>query len=291
MKPGIIDIGSNSIRLCWLNEAPSPGVLPEERLRYSRLGQGETETGSLNEAAVGRTIAAVRDLLAEASRQDVEVLRISATSALRVAHNRQEVADRMQAAYGMPVTVLSEEQEATYSYKGAVYGIPDKRRPRVVLDIGGGSTELCWGTGKDMAHSVPVGAVRLYESPEKIGDLHKALEPLVKYAPKGDIILIGVGGTLTTMAAIFERMTAYDPKVIHQLTYGRNAMEQITTILKNMSLEDRKALPGMDPARADILPCGLDIALAVMQELFTLTVTVSTTDLLFGQLLELADRD
>lgn len=291
MKPGIIDIGSNSVRLCWLSEKPSIGVLPQERLRYSRLGEGETASGNLNEQAVDRTILAVRELLKEASSQDVEVLRISATSALRMAHNRQVVMDHMQEAFGRPVTVLSEQQEATYSYKGAIFGIPDQRRPRVVLDIGGGSTELCWGTDKGKAFSVPVGAVRLYESPDKIGDLHKALEPLVKQAPKGDILLIGVGGTLTTMASVFEQMTEYDPKTIHHLTYGRNAMEQINAVLKNMSLEDRKKLAGMDPARADILPCGLDIALAVMQELFTLTLTVSTTDLLFGQLLELIDKE
>lgn len=290
MKPGIIDIGSNSVRLCWLNDTPHAGILPEERLRYSRLGENETESGLLNDSAVNRTVAAVKELMAEAQANDVEILRISATSALREAVNRQAVVEKMEADLSSPVCILSENEEARYSYEGAIYGLPQDRRIRVVMDIGGGSTELCWGSGENMAASVPVGAVRLYESADKIGGVHKALAPLVQNAPKGDITLIGVGGTLTTMAAIFEQITNYDARSIHHLTYGSNAMTQLNTILKSLTVEERRGVPGMAASRADILPYGLDIALAVMHDLFTRTVTVSTTDLLFGQLLDLTEK-
>lgn len=288
MKTGIIDIGSNSVRMAWLNAAPHYGTLPEERLRYSRFAEHATATGLLEEQAVERTIAAVQELLAEAEDHDVEIKRISATSALREAKNQADVQAKMEAALQRPITLLAPEAEACYSYEGAIYGLPRQGRTVAVLDVGGGSTELCWGEGSDMAASVPVGAVRLKEAADQIGPLTAALAPLTQRAPKGDsVLLIGVGGTLTTMAALFEGMQEYNPLMIHQMTYGSNAIAQINDILKGMPVEKRLEFPALSTGRADIITQGLDIALAVMNALATPALTVSTTDLLFGQLLEL----
>lgn len=288
MKTGIIDIGSNSVRMAWLEGAPHYGTLPEERLRYSRFAENATATGALEEAAVARTIDAVQSLLAEARENDVDVRRISATSALREATNREAVKAQMEKALQREITLLAPEAEARYSYEGAIYGLPRQGRSIAVLDIGGGSTELCWGEGAGQAVSVPVGAVRLKESADRIGPLSLALAPLIQQAPKGDnVLLVGVGGTLTTMAALFEGMQTYDPRLIHQMTYGTNAIAQINDILKAMSLEKRLELPALTAGRADIITQGLDIAVTVLQGLQTPALTVSTTDLLFGQLLEL----
>lgn len=288
MKTGIIDIGSNSVRMAWLNAAPHYGTLPEERLRYSRFAEHATATGLLEEQAVERTIAAVQELLAEAEDHDVEIKRISATSALREAKNQADVQAKMENALQRSITLLAPEAEARYSYEGAIYGLPRQGRTVAVLDVGGGSTELCWGEGPDMAASVPVGAVRLKEAADQIGPLTAALAPLTQRAPKGDsVLLVGVGGTLTTMAALFEGMQEYNPLMIHQMTYGSNAIAQINDILKGMPVEKRLEFPALSTGRADIITQGLDIALAVMNALATPALTVSTTDLLFGQLLEL----
>lgn len=290
MKTGIIDIGSNSVRMAWLNAAPHYGTLPEERLRYSRFAEHATVTGLLEEQAVERTIAAVQELLAEAEDHDVEIKRISATSALREAKNQADVQAKMENALQRSITLLAPEAEARYSYEGAIYGLPRQGRTVAVLDVGGGSTELCWGEGPDMAASVPVGAVRLKEAADQIGPLTAALAPLTQRAPKGDsVLLVGVGGTLTTMAALFEGMQEYNPLMIHQMTYGSNAIAQINDILKGMPVEKRLEFPALSTGRADIITQGLDIALAVMNALATPALTVSTTDLLFGQLLELMD--
>lgn len=290
MKTGIIDIGSNSVRMAWLNAAPHYGTLPEERLRYSRFAEHATATGLLEEQAVERTIAAVQELLAEAEDHDVEIKRISATSALREAKNQADVQAKMENALQRSITLLAPEAEARYSYEGAIYGLPRQGRTVAVLDVGGGSTELCWGEGPDMAASVPVGAVRLKEAADQIGPLTAALAPLTQRAPKGDsVLLVGVGGTLTTMAALFEGMQEYNPLMIHQMTYGSNAIAQINDILKGMPVEKRLEFPALSTGRADIITQGLDIALAVMNALVTPALTVSTTDLLFGQLLELMD--
>ena len=290
MKTGIIDIGSNSVRMAWLNAAPHYGTLPEERLRYSRFAEHATATGLLEEQAVERTIAAVQELLTEAEDHGVEIKRISATSALREAKNQADVQAKMEATLQRPITLLAPEAEARYSYEGAIYGLPRQGRTVAVLDVGGGSTELCWGEGPDMAASVPVGAVRLKEAADQIGSLTAALAPLTQRAPKGDsVLLVGVGGTLTTMAALFEGMQRYNPLMIHQMTYGSNAIAQINDILKGMPVEKRLEFPALSSGRADIITQGLDIALAVMNALATPALTVSTTDLLFGQLLELMD--
>ncbi|MEE0512021.1 MAG: hypothetical protein UDG94_12405 [Peptococcaceae bacterium] len=288
MKPGIIDIGSNSVRMAWLTSAPHYGTLPEERLRYSRFAEHATSSGALDDRAVARTIAAVQELLAEAQANDVEVRRISATSALREAANRETVQAKMEEALQRSITLLPPEAEARYSYEGAIYGLPRQGRTVAVLDVGGGSTELCWGEGEGMAASVPVGAVRLKEAADQIGPLTTALAPLTHRAPKGNsVLLVGVGGTLTTMAALFEGMQTYDPRMIHQMTYGANAISQINDILKGMPIDKRLDLPALTAGRADIITQGLDIALTVMHALETPALTVSTTDLLFGQLLEL----
>lgn len=288
MKTGIIDIGSNSVRMAWLENAPHYGSLPEERLRYSRFAENATATGQLAEAAVARTIQAVQELLDEAAAESVDVRRISATSALREAANRDAVKAQMEERLGRSITILTPEAEARYSYQGATSGLPRQGRVVAVLDVGGGSTELCWGKEPGMAASVPVGAVRLKEAAEQIGPLSQALAPLTEKAPKHDnVLLVGVGGTLTTMAALFEGLQTYEPRRIHQMTYGVNAIAQINDILKGMSLEKRLELPALTAGRADIITQGLDIALTVMQALDTPALTVSTTDLLLGQLLEL----
>lgn len=290
MKTGIIDIGSNSVRMAWLDGAPHYGTLPEERLRYSRFAEHATATGLLEATAVDRTIAAVQELLAEAADNGVDVKRISATSALREAKNQAEVQEKMETALQRSITLLAPEAEARYSYEGAIYGLPRQGRTVAVLDVGGGSTELCWGETQGFAASVPVGAVRLKEAADQIGPLTVALAPLTKRAPKGSsVLLVGVGGTLTTMAALFEGMQTYDPRMIHQMTYGANAISQINDILKGMPMDKRLELPALTAGRADIITQGLDIALTVMHALETPALTVSTTDLLFGQLLELIE--
>ena len=159
-----------------------------------------------------------------------------------------------------------------------------------VLDVGGGSTELCWGTGVGESVSVPIGAVRLKESAAQIGPLAEALAPLSVHAPQRNAMtLVGVGGTLTTMAAIFEKMSSYEPEKIHRKCYTRQSIEDLNAQLKAMTLEARMMLPGVSKGRADILCEGLDIAITVMAALDAQTLTVSTTDLLYGQLMRLGN--
>lgn len=287
MKTGLIDIGSNSVRMAWLEAGCA---LPKERLRYSRFAENATATGMLSEEAVDRTVEAIASLLDEAKENGVKICRISATSALREAKNRDVMKTRMEKLLGREITVLAGTDEARYSYEGAVQGLQVDGFVPVVLDVGGGSTELCWGTGVGESVSVPVGAVRLKESAAQIGPLTEALAPLSVHAPQGNAMtLVGVGGTLTTMAAIFEKMSSYELEKIHRKCYTRQSIEDLNVQLKAMPLEARMMLPGVSKGRADILCEGLDIAITVMAALDAQTLTVSTTDLLYGQLMGLGN--
>ncbi len=290
MKTGVIDIGSNSVRMAWVETPLCYGALPHESLRYSRLAEGATQTGVLSEAAVLRTADAILSLLDEAEENGAEIKRISATSALREAQNRDVAKTMLEEKIGHDITILDGREEARYSYKGATYGLPSQGRTLLVLDVGGGSSELCWGQEEGQSVSVPVGAVRLKENAELIGNLSQALRPLTQKAPKGSgVALVGVGGTLTTMAALYEGMQDYDARMIHQMSYGYEGIEQINNILKDMPMEKRLEFPSLASGRADIITQGLDIALEVMRELRAEIITVSTTDLLWGQLTELID--
>lgn len=287
MKTGLIDIGSNSVRMAWLEAGCA---LPKERLRYSRFAENATATGMLSEEAVDRTVEAIASLLDEAKENGVKICHISATSALREAKNRDVMKNRMEKLLGREITVLAGTEEARYSYEGAVQGLQVDGFLPAVLDVGGGSTELCWGTGVGQSVSVPVGAVRLKESAAQIGPLAEALAPLSVHAPQRNAMtLVGVGGTLTTMAAIFEKMSSYEPEKIHRKCYTRQSIEDLNAQLKAMTLEARMMLPGVSKGRADILCEGLDIAITVMAALDAQTLTVSTTDLLYGQLMRLGN--
>lgn len=290
MKFGVIDIGSNSVRMAWLSQEAKKGTLPQEKLQYSRLVEGASSSGILTQEAVNRTIQAVKSLLDDAKKQEIEILQISATSALREANNRKDVVDAMKTSLGYEVRILSTEEEAYLSYFGATMGMPRDDRQLVVLDIGGGSVELCWGDGSEMSASLPLGAVRVKEAGTSMGELFAAFMPMVEKVPKRPMILVGVGGTLTTMAAIFEGMTSYQPTLIHQLTYGINAIEQLNQALKQMPSSEREALPGMTKGRNDIMTYGLDIAIVIMKLLNTTTLTVSASDLLLGELLMLMEK-
>lgn len=284
---GVIDIGSNSVRMAWVAEKVEKDILPQERLAYSRLAEGATQTGTLSEVAVARTIDAIQSLLDQAHEYEVQIQRISATSALREAKNVDVVKKKMEKLLSYPITILSSEEEARYSYDGATFGLPQSDKMVAVLDVGGGSSELCWGIGKDKAASVPVGAVRLKEFGEKMGNLSHLLAPLIQNIPKQPLLLVGVGGTVTTMAAVFEKMLIYHAQTIHQRMYGIGDIIQFNEKLKKMPMEQRLDLEGMTAARADILPYGMEIVIHVMQALQSQTLTVSTTDLLLGQLLEI----
>ncbi len=282
-----IDIGTNSTRL--LVAEGTGGVIKriETGLTTTRLGEG-IAGGLLLREAMERTVQAVRVFKQTALNLGVEKVVAAATSAVRDASNQSEFMELVEKRAGLQLRVLSGEEEAALSYRGVLAGLVAPPHSTVVLDIGGGSTELTWQqSGGLRLVSVNAGAVRMTETgvgEEEISELLRpALEEIKSLSLKN---LVGVGGTVTTLAAIDQRLAVYDPERVHGYCLSAGSVERILNMLKDMDIKERKKVPGMQPERADIIVAGIFILKTVLNGLDLSWMYVSECDMLYGLLLE-----
>jgi exopolyphosphatase / guanosine-5'-triphosphate,3'-diphosphate pyrophosphatase len=300
-RHAIVSIGTNSTRLLLADVAPENPRVELARSTGTRIGEGLGERGHLGEEPMTRTLGAIEQY-ARAARGHYVRLFAVATSALRRADNGEAFAKRVEAMLGVPLRVLSGEEEATASYRGALTAFGALRGERVgVLDIGGGSTEYAVGDtlAPKKVVSCEVGAVRLTEAVPALAGREgaadeeaisrarsialEALEPL-KGCPAVERLAF-VGGTATTTAAIVRGRPT--PAPAHTLT--RADLQRTLERLSKMNLEDRKRVVGMRPQRADILPAGIIVLDAALEILGHNEGIATTADLLLGILLQ--ERD
>lgn len=306
-RQAAIDIGTNSVRLLVADVLPSssrspgrpPRVVPIlHRLRITRLGEGLTSGGRIRPAAAARTAQAVETFIALAAAAGAASPVIVGTHALRAARDPDELLERL----GRPVGILTGDQEARLGYRGALAGLgPRQTASRLlVVDIGGGSIELTRGRrGRiERSLSIPAGAVVLTERflghdpplDAEIGALEahlaRTLGPGLSGLARPRLRLVGVGGTITTMAAIEQRLSPYDPDRVHGFRLSRRAIERITADLLACPLAERRRLPGLQPERADIIVAGALVFRYLMRTWGARAITVSEADLLWGIVLE-----
>jgi len=287
-----IDIGTNSVRLLVTDGERDI----ERRAIITRLGAGVDRTHRLDEDAIERTLAALHGFELVLSGQGSAHLRVVATSAARDAENRHVLFDAVEACIGVRPELLSGDAEARLSSTGAVHDLDQAIGPFLVADIGGGSTELAVGRAEaDATCSLDIGAVRLTESelhhdppqPEEltnaIGLAHDTIDdafrlqlPTAEDAPT----LIGVGGTITTVAAVEIGLAVYDRARVHHFRLTRSAAEDVFRTLATEPLADRKANPGLPPDRADIIVGGCCVLMALMRRLHASEMIVCDADLL-----------
>lgn len=287
----MIDVGTNSVRvLC----ADGGNDLLRD-LRVTRLGQGVDRTGHFAAEALDRTVAAIEDAVGRCRGLDAERIRIFATSAVRDAADRETFLSRVAEQTGLTPDVLSGEQEARYGFAGARVGL-DPAREVVVLDIGGGSTELVRGRGAvERFISMDIGSVRLTER----HFAHDPPTPSEQEAVRADAaasiatgmaaigshrpdVLVGLAGTITTVAAIAIGLQGYDRDAIHHSTLSREQVLQIRARLAGMTSNERRALPAMPAGREDVIVAGIVILEQVLEALGTDDVLVSESDILDG---------
>jgi len=300
MRAAAIDVGTNSVRLL-VAEVSTGQIQPVYRSQViTRLGEGVAKSGRLSPAAVSRTIEVIDSFLREAHAQGAQEVFVIATQAVREAANREEILGPLRER-GIEIQVLTGEEEAKFGFLGATAGLP---RPQgssglvLVLDVGGGSTELAWGDEEvDGAVSIPVGAVRLTEefltsdppSPQEIAAARSyLLDALRAVPPLRPAIAIGTGGTLTALSAFHHRIVPYDPERVHGSSLSREEVERLLRELAALPLEGRRKLPAIQPGRAEILVAGALLCGAVMDHLSIPRVTVSEADLLWGILVHRA---
>ncbi len=267
------DIGTNSVKLLVADLADGVRMLYEETI-VTRLGAGMLPNNPrLWESPMHRTIEALRSLAAKATELGAEE-RTSAvgTAALREAANRDEFVRRLRDACGLNVRVISGEEEARLSFMAVMLDPQWRNRGALmVIDIGGGSTEIITGTVGASAPlqrtSVPMGAVKLTErfihaDPPAVKELAAATTAVnnafseVNLPSPGDFTVVGVGGTVTNVAAI-ARGRFCAPDELHGTVVSQEQIEQVMQLLEGCGLDERKTLPGLDPRRADIIVGGV----------------------------------
>lgn len=288
IRIAVIDIGTNSTRLLVANVSEESGVdVLHGGLVTTRLGEGIGE-GRLVDAAMGRTIKAIKGFIEDAGKWQVDKVVAAATSAVRDAANREDFLERVQRETGVRVAILSGSEEAKYSYVGAMSGLPLDPAETVVMDVGGGSTEFIWRTGEDIKYcSLNVGAVRMTEGGYSDNQICEIMQPVLKNIrsnnPTGSPgVLVGVGGTVTTLAAMDQRMEVYNPALVHGYRLNISQVEEIMDVLGRTDLQGRRMLPGLQPQRADIIPAGVKIVRFAMLGLGISTLWISEADILHG---------
>jgi exopolyphosphatase/guanosine-5'-triphosphate,3'-diphosphate pyrophosphatase len=308
-----IDCGTNSIRLL-VADVPPEGAHTDllRRMEVVRLGQGVDATGRLAPEAIERTRRVLAEYAAQARELGAERIRMVATSATRDAANRADFEAMVTATLGRLPDVVPGVEEAELSYLGATaslsaaaraHGAEPPRPPFLVVDIGGGSTEFVLGdaTGVRAARSVDVGCVRLTERhlrsdpppPDEVqaaeADVRAALELVAADVPVHEAAtLVGLAGSVTTVAALALGLPAYDPVAIHGSRIPVAAVRSVTAGLLTATREKRAAHPVMHPGRVDVIGAGA-LVLRVIMDAFDLDeVVVSEHDILDGIALRLA---
>ncbi|MER7049476.1 Ppx/GppA phosphatase family protein [Streptomyces jumonjinensis] len=292
-----IDCGTNSIRLLVADADPVTGTLVDldRRMTIVRLGQGVDRTGRLAPEALERTFAACREYAAAIKEHGVERIRFVATSASRDAENRAEFTAGVLDILGVEPEVISGEQEAEFSFTGATRELPGHEE-RLVVDIGGGSTEFVVGREHvEAARSVDIGCVRLTERHVRNdpptaaelaavrADVEAALDLAERTVPLRDArTLVGLAGSVTTVAGIALDLDAYDSGRIHHARISRERVAEIVRTLAEATHEERLAIPVMHPGRADVIVSGALVLLGVMERIGVSEVVVSEHDILDG---------
>lgn len=290
----IIDIGTNSVRLLIAekDEKEEWKVLKKD-LRSTRLGEGMTDKAFIGRGARERTLQAIEEFTAAARLAGASEIYAYGTSIMRDAANGGEFSDEVTAATGIPVRILSGKEEAYYSYIGAAgtSGVVTS-----VVDIGGGSTEICMGFGTDigMRHSFKLGCVRCSKqfdttTPRGLAELKKHCFDLFRHtellqAVKDVKRWIGVGGTVTSLASMLQELEVYDTAKVQDFIIHQEDVNRMLKKLSSMSYDEKCHMTGLMPERADIIVAGVAILDSLMEYFALPEIMVSDRDLSEGLL-------
>lgn len=297
-----IDVGTNSTRLL-IARLNDDGLLERisSDVQITRLGEGVNETRRLMNAAIHRTINVLEKYKADMKTFGVEKYKAVGTSALRDAANSKEFLTRMR-DMGIELKIISGKREAQLSYLGAVAGLGlahEGNRQIAVLDIGGGSTEISLGTGDvfEKVYSESIGAVRMTEAFFKSDPplesemdslrayVNKILSDIFESVRRTDVgMLVGVGGTITTVVAICEGLVEYDPETVHGYVLEHKQVQNVLEKLSKMTVSERRHVDGLQPGRADIIVAGVSILDCIMSGLGISELRVSEADILHGMI-------
>ena len=313
MKLAAIDIGTNSTRLL-ITDYRNKVLFPLERkMEITRLGRGVDKNKTILKDSARKTLDVLSDYRRILMDYDVNKCRTVGTSAVREALNRDWFVSYVYENLGMIIDVISGREEARLGFCGAVKNMdlnhpackPKTDAAILVLDVGGGSTEFILGDfncSLELARSIDLGSVSLTERfigsgrPDE-SDLNKMRHYITNKFEKTigkikrhkPLLVIGVAGTITTLAAIDLKLKAYDTEKIHGYVLNFEKIKEIRDHLCGLDLKERKKVTGLDPARADIIIAGTEIVLTILKILGRREILVSERDILDGIIYTLID--
>jgi len=294
-RVSVIDVGSNSVRLL-VARVDEANIQPlYKTLRTTRLGAGVDANRVLSPGAVEATLGAVRDFKEKAISMGADEVLAVATSAVRDASNGEDLIREIR-RLGIRAWVLDGKQEAELGFVGAALGCDAGEGCTFLADIGGGSTELVTGMGLRINNykSLDIGAVRLTErfvrndpvTPAEASEIeHFVTDMLAKNAKDitaGDCKMIGIGGTITTLAAVAQGMERYDSDKVHNFVLTLSEVKCILEKLALLDISNKRKIPGLHPGRADIINAGTIILKCLMEHWGFERITVSEWDGLQG---------
>jgi exopolyphosphatase/guanosine-5'-triphosphate,3'-diphosphate pyrophosphatase len=298
---GAVDIGTNTVLLVVAARDGGGGVrVLAERATITRLGQDVDRTRRIAPEAAERTLACLARYAEEMTRLGVERRAAVGTSALRDAGGGAELVDRAERLLGVRPRVIDGLEEAELGFAGATSGLGLRGRV-TVFDVGGGSTEIITGTLAEppvieRATSLDLGSVRLTErcvrtDPPSSGELGavrgEVRAALTALVPPPPAPLVGVAGTVTTLAAISQALDSYDAGRVHGSELDRDEVERLLDRLAALPLAQRKALPGLEPARADVIVAGAVLVAEVLAWSGAECLVVSDRGVRWGLLMRL----
>jgi exopolyphosphatase/guanosine-5'-triphosphate,3'-diphosphate pyrophosphatase len=289
-----IDIGTNSTNLL-IADAQGNDIMRE--VHVTGLGRGVVHNNMLNEDAIARTIARLQHYATLIKQHEVGAIRVTATEACRRATNAAVFLDQAEAVLGTRPLIIAGTEEGRLAYSGALSHLPAHEGITLVIDIGGGSTEIMIGE-KSLQHTVsfPVGTVVLTEShllhdpprPEEltnaIGLVTDFMDDLIRDHPEvlSATRVVGVAGSIVTIAAVEIGLQEFDATALHGARMTRENVEEVFRTLATETLADRKFNPGLPADRADVIVGGCCVLVGVMRKLRVSEIMVSVNNLLDG---------
>ncbi|HEX2393122.1 MAG TPA: Ppx/GppA phosphatase family protein [Solirubrobacterales bacterium] len=293
-RVAVIDVGTNSARLLVADVAAGRVVPVERRSTVTRLGRGVDLTGRLSAEAIEDACAAVGDYVALLGELGAEKVDAIATSAVRDAANGGAFVAELRERFALTARVLDGEEEARLTYLGATSEhLPTQ--PTLVVDIGGGSTELIVGTGSEISFhaSMQAGVVRHTErhiasdppSAAELEALATDVRNLIEAAVPGELRAaegIAVAGTPTSLAAIEMELVPYDPARVHGHLLELPSVQRMFSRLASVPLSERVEIAGLHPDRAPTIVAGVVILVETMRAFELARITVSEHDILYG---------
>ncbi|MDF2890462.1 MAG: putative exopolyphosphatase [Clostridia bacterium] len=300
-KVAAIDIGTNSMRLLLCEYDKGHFANKEKHLIVTRMGQGLSANGVISQEAIERNINALIVFKEKADQFGAQEMIAIATSAVRDAGNREVFLKAAKQHTGIDIMVISGETEADLGITGVASDNKEEAGNILVIDIGGGSTELVLGgiEGISYSTSINAGTVRMTEKfitshpiaeneIEKLKHNLKELfeEPIKQLKTMSIQKIIAIGGTATTIAAIYHSLCIYDPQKVHNTVIAFDYLQNLLEQLKNMSVEQRYDVKGLQKERADVIPAGMIIMLHIMKNLGIASFSASENDNLEGAIIK-----